>query len=171
MALLSTQDALCSVGERDKQTNHYLDTWQLHGYVQKTNEPRRRYDSAWDGRAKDSFINKSMFKLLQNNDCLYLSFSLLCTVEGYLLGALFILVLENVGYFFILVPKCNFYNSFPLHLPPKCELAIVQVCCFCFSIGTEINERKTFYTLWKKSHSFIFKTFSNTLTLYGKNTT
>lgn len=127
--------------------------------------------TAWDGRAKDSFINKSMFKLLQNNDCLYLSFSLLCTVEGYLLGALFILVLENVGYFFILVPKCNFYNSFPLHLPPKCELAIVQVCCFCFSIGTEINERKTFYTLWKKSHSFIFKTFSNTLTLYGKNTT
>lgn len=131
IAVLFTQDAHCSGGERDKQTNHYVDTWRLHGYVQRTNEPRKRYDSAWDGRVKDSFINKSTFKLFQNNDCLYLSFCLLyIQVEG--LDALFILVLENAGYFFILVPKCNFYNSFPLHFPPKCELAIVQVFVFVF---------------------------------------
>ena len=149
MALLSSQDAHCSVWERDKQTNHYLDMWWLHWYVQKTNEPRRRYDSAWDGRVKDGFINKSMFKcLFQNNDCLYLSLCLLSTVEWYLLGAIFISVLENVGYFFILVPKCNSYNSFLLHFPPKCGLAIVQ--CFCFSIWTEINERQIFLHPLKK---------------------
>lgn len=154
MALLSTQDAHCSAGERDEQTDHYLAMWWLHGYVQKTNEPKRRYDSAWDGRVKDGFINKSMFKLFPNNDCLYFSFCLLCTVEGYLLGALFMLVLENVGYFFILVSKCDFYNSFPLHFPPKCGLAIEQG--FCFSIWTEINEKKFFLYPLKKSESFIF---------------